>query len=442
MVSSTMYQLFLQVENVLPTELPIYSLAIGSIVLLILLFLGAIAAGAEIAYFTLQSKEVNYLKTRGDNTSNQIVQLIEQPATLLSTLKSTKKVAAVIITLAFYYLATTLFSNAIQKSMIIPIVIIISLIVILLVMEVIPKVYARQNNLRVAMFSAPIVTAMYLLFKNFVPNSEKNETETEIKIKKSNALSEQELFEAVSLRLGHEPSKEELDIFKGIIRFGEVTVKEIMQPRIHINAVREEWNLKQVREKVLRSRFSRMPVYKGTIDQIVGILYTKDLIRYMNEEEADWHAYIQPVFYIHEGKLIEDLFHEFQSRRVHVAIVVDEFGGTSGMVTLEDIMEEVVGEIRDEFDEDVLNFKKIDDQTFIFDGRTLINDMCRIIDADYSQFEKAKGENSSVAGLVLELAKRFPEVDDSYQLDQYEFTVLAVEKHHIERVKLKIHQTY
>lgn len=427
-----------QIDNVQPLALPIYNIVISTVILLSLLFLGAIAAGAEVALFTLQSKEVNYLKTRSDNASIQIVQLIEQPATLMSSLKSTKKVAAVVISLCLYYLADILLSDYLQKWVLIVLVIVISLVIIILILEVIPKVYARQNNLRLAMFSAPIVTGMYRLFKNFVPSAEQNESENEIKIKKSNALNEEELTEAVTLRLGHAPSKEELDIFKGIIRFGEVTVRQIMQPRMHISGVREEWNLQQVREKISRARYSRMPVYKETIDHIIGIIYTKELIKYMEASDADWHVHIQPAFYIHEGKLIEDLFQEFQNKRVHVAIVVDEFGGTSGMVTLEDIMEEVVGEIRDEFDEDVMNFKKIDADTYIFDGRTLINDMCRIINADFDIFENYKGESSSVAGLVLELAKKFPDIDETFHIEQYAFTVLALEEHRIERVKVKI----
>lgn len=428
----------LQLDNTITTDLPVYGIAISAVVLVAILFLGSLAAGAEVAFFTLQSKEVNYLKIRDDNASIQIVQLIEQPSSLLSAIKSMKVLASIIIVLCVYNLTNIFGSPYMSHWTVLTITAAISLVILLLVMEVIPKMYARQNNLRMAMFSVPFVSAMHSLFKNFVPSAEHSEEESDLKSLKSNILPQEELREAIQLRLGHEPSKEELDIFKGIIRFSEVVVREVMQPRMNISGIREEWSLEKVKDKVLKARFSRMPVYRETIDHIIGMLYTKDLVRYMDEKEADWHELIRPAFYVHEGKLIEDLFQEFQNRRIHAAIVVDEFGGTSGLVTLEDIMEEVVGEIRDEFDEDVLNFKKIDDFTYIFDGKTLINEMCRILGVDYTTFEDYKGESTSLAGLVLELAKKFPELNEVFVADHFEFTVLGIESLHIERVKVKV----
>lgn len=416
----------------------VYNIAISAVVLLFMLFIGSLAAGAEVAFFTLKSKEVNYLKIRDDNTSIQIVQLIEQPVSLLSSIRGTKVLASVVVVLCIFYLIELLVPDNITLWMKFLGTGVISMLLLLLVMEVIAKMYARQNNLRMAMFSVPFVSAMHSLFKNFVPSAKPLEEEPDLKSFKGNALSQEELREAIQLRLGHEPSKEELDIFKGIIRFSEVVVREVMQPRMNISGIREEWPLSKVIEKVLKSRFSRMPVYRETIDNIVGMLNTKDLVRFMDTPDADWHSLIRPAFFIHEGKLIEDLFQEFQNKRVHCAIVVDEFGGTSGLVTLEDIMEEVVGEIRDEFDEDVLNFKKIDDTTYIFDGKILINEMCRILGVDYHTFDEVRGESASLAGLVLELARKFPQPDEVFVSEGFEFTVLGVEEKHIERVKVKV----
>lgn len=432
-MTTTLGQLLLQAN-----DFPIYNVTVSAVILLFMLFLGSLAAGAEVAFFTLKSKEVNYLKIRDDSTSIQIVQLIEQPVTLLSSIRSTKVLSSVVVVICIFNLIQILVPDTIVLWMQLTGTAIISILLLLLVMEVIAKMYARQNNLRMAMFSVPFVSAMHSLFRNFVPYAAPLEDETDIKTFKAAALSQEELREAIQLRLGHEPSREELDIFKGIVRFSEVVVREVMQPRMNISGIREEWSLDKVTAKVLKSRFSRMPVYRETIDHIVGMLYTKDLVRFIDTPDADWHELIRPAFYIHEGKLIEDLFQEFQNKRVHAAIVVDEFGGTSGLVTLEDIMEEVVGEIRDEFDEDVLNFKKIDEFTYIFDGKILINELCRILAVDYHTFDEVKGESASLAGLVLELARKFPQPDDVFVADNFEFTVLGVEEKHIERVKVKV----
>lgn len=432
-----MHLTLLQAASTVVTELPVYHIAITAILMLVSLFFGAIAAGAEVALFTLNVKDVNYLKTRTDKPSMQIVEMIEHPNTLLSTLRTAKVTAAVIVVMASIYLAKILMPAEVPQAWSNAIVMVFSAVLLLLVIEILPKVYARQNNVRMAMFSISFVSLMFLFFKNFVPSKEedKEQLDRELK-KKSSVISEEEFKETVALRLGKEPGKEELDIFKGIMKFSEITVKQVMQPRMNISGIRERWDLSQVRDKVVRSRFSRMPVYKETIDQIVGMLHTKDLIQFMQEEQEDWHSLIRPALFIPEGKLIEDLFQEFQQQRVHAAIVVDEFGGTSGLVTLEDIVEEVVGEIRDEFDEDVLNFKKLDDHTFIFDGKTLINEMCRVLDVDINTFEQERGESTSVAGLVLEVAKKFPAVGEEIHINDYKFIVMAIEKLHIERVKV------
>lgn len=426
-----------QLFFVVPDEISISGIVISALLLLLMLFLGSIAAGAEIAFFTLKSKEVNYLKTRKDNTSRQVVQLIEQPSSLLSSIKSMKMLSSVFIVLLIFNIVHTLTLSNMERWVQVLIVIVLAVILLLLVMDIIPKMYARKHNLRMVLFSAPFVNMMYGLFKNFVPSKERKQSQGE-DINNAHHLSQEELREAIQMRLGHEPSKEELDIFKGILRFSEVMVKEVMQPRMNISGIREEWDLARVRQKILDSRFSRLPVYKGTIDNIIGIVNSKDLIKYIERQEVDWHEIIRPVFYVHERKLIEDLFQEFQEKRVHMAIVVDEFGGTSGLVTLEDIMEEVVGEIRDEFDEDILNYKKIGDDSYIFEGKILINEFCRTIGVDYHTFDTIKGESTSLAGLVLELAKKFPENNEVFIYEQFEFTVLGIDNHIIERVKVKL----
>ena len=196
----------------------------------------------------------------------------------------------------------------------------------------------------------------------------------------------------------------------------------------------------EVRNYCLEAGYSRLPVYKESLDKVAGVIYTKDFLPHIDSDNVNWHTLIRPAYFVHEGKLIEDLLKEFQQKRMHFAIVVDEFGGTSGIITLEDIMEEIIGDIKDEFDEDDLNYKKIDDHNFIFEGKTLINDVCRVIGVPSDTVENARGESDSLAGLIIEISGKFAAVNETIHYQQYEFTVLAVEKMHIQRVKLTINE--
>lgn len=429
--------------EVVTTELPIYNITTALVILLVMLFLGAIAAGAEVSFFTLSVKDVNYLKTREDNgASGQLVQLVERPATLLSTLKASKAFCAIIIVGCTIYIVGLLLGGldiSHKKWLQAAIVLFLDFILILLVVELIPKVYARQHNIRMALFSTPIVNILFYLFKTFVPGRDEEESIFERELRRSSSgLSDEELEEAITSRLGKQVGSEEIDIFKGIMKFGNITVKQIMQPRMSISGIREQWSLAKLRQKALSVGYSRLPVYQGNIDHIIGMFYTKDLVGLTTLDEYDWHGLIRPVFFVHESKLIEDLFQEFQNKRLHAAIVVDEFGGTSGIVTLEDIMEQIVGEIRDEFDEDVLKYKKLNDYTFIFEGKMLINDMLRIMGLPADAFDTIRNDSSSVAGLVLEVAKRFPSIDDKVLIDNIQFTILGIEHLHIERIRVEI----
>lgn len=416
-------------------EMLIYVIAVLTFLTLFFLFIGSIAAGSEVAFFTLTSKDINYFKIREDNASSQIVNLTEEPYALKYTLRSTKIFCSTAITACTLFISFELFESYFSEKLYLLILVLIANVIIqLCVMESIPKVYARQNKIRMALFSVPFISIFFHLLKGVV--SKRKYDEMLIDKENTHALSPQEFEEAVQLKLGHDPSKEELDMFRGIMKFGQITVKQVMRPRMNISSIREEWNIEEVRNKILRARFSRMPVYKGTIDHIVGILFSKDLLELDQRNEKDWHTLIRPALYVHETKLIEELFQEFQSKRVHIAIVVDEYGGTSGLITLENIMEQVVGEIRDEYEEDVLNYKKIDEGQYIFDGRTHINAMCRILGVEYDTFNKYKGQSTSINGLILEVSKKYPDKDDIIRIGQFEFVILEIEKQQIERVKV------
>lgn len=426
---------FFMIDFGFSNDMMSYAIAILSFITLFFLFIGSIAAGAEIAFFTLSSKDINYFKIRPDNASGQIVNLTEKPFALKYTLRSTKVLSSIIITACTFIIAMTLLEDLIPNLYtILVIVLICNILLQLLIMECIPKIYARQNKIRMALFSVSFVSIFFHLLKNFV--SKKRYDDILNKKETGNALTPKEFEEAVRLKLGHEPSKEELDMFRGIMKFGQITVKQVMEPRRDISSIREEWNIEEVRRKILKSRFSRMPVYRSTIDNITGILFSKDLLELDEKKESDWHTLIRPALYVHETKLIEDLFQEFQTKRVHMAIVVDEYGGTSGLVTLENIMEQVVGEIRDEYEVEVLNYKKIDDNNFIFEGKTHINVMCRVLGVEYDTFNKYKGQSTSINGLLLEVSKKFPAKDDVIQIENFTFEILETVKHQIERVKV------
>jgi len=409
------------------------------VLILVLLFLGAVAAGAEVAFFTLNSKDVNYLKTKDQPSSRQVVQLLEHPELLLSTLRASKYVLAIAVIIAANYM-THLFMPKEQNVFVSFLIILIGITFLLLLFgEILPKVYARQNNVRLALFAAPIVQVMFGIFKPlsfFLADSTEYRDQKEAR--RHTGINNDELEEAIELSIGHATTKEEVDIFKGIMKFGNITVKQIMHPRLDVSAIRENWSFPKVREKILSGGYSRMPVYRNNIDQIVGMVYTKDFLPYTEIDDFDWHSLIRPAFFVHEHKLIEDLLQEFQQRRLHFAIVVDEFGGTSGIVTLEDIMEEIIGDIRDEFDEDEHNYRKIDDDNFIFEGKMLINDMCRVMGVPFETFEEIRGDSDSIAGLILELAGKFPSVNEKISFQQFDFIVLSIEKLRIGRVKVEI----
>ncbi|HEY9258939.1 transporter associated domain-containing protein, partial [Chitinophaga sp.] len=234
-------------------------------------------------------------------------------------------------------------------------------------------------------------------------------------------------------------SQEEKNILKGILKFGNITVKQIMRGRLDVNGVEYDSPFGDIVKRVADLHYSRLPVYKDNLDNIVGVIHTKDLLPHLDKGSSfDWHEVMRQPFFVHGHKLIEDLLSEFQSRRMHFAVVVDEFGGTSGIVTLEDIMEEVIGDIKDEFDEEEFNYNKVDNFTYVFEGKTMLNDVCRIMNIPAETFETVKGESDSLGGLILELAGKFPEENSVINYNNFDFTVLEVNKMRIQKVQVTI----
>lgn len=409
------------------------------ILILAILFLASIAAGAEIGFFSLKVKDINYLKTKEDSNSRMIISILEEPELLLSTLRVSKYSLSILVILLIAFLSKLVSPPETQMVLIYTIVIILCLGLLLLFVEILPKVYSKHNNIRMSSFAAPVVNLLFLTFKGFgqllVDSKEYKETKRNRKTFEVDNL--KELESVLEASLGHTASKEEVDIFKGVLKFGSISVKQIMQPRLDVVAIRENWTSTKLKERVLDGGYSRLPVYRNNIDEIVGMIHAKDLLPFLDVDSFDWHNLIRPAYYVHQHKLIDDLLNDFRDNRVHFAVVVDEFGGTSGIITLEDVMEEIVGDIKDEFDEDEHNFRKINDNAYIFEGRMLINDMCRVMSIPLATFSEIRGESDSIAGLVLEIAGKFPTVNEQVSYELYDFTVLSVDKLRVEKVKVE-----
>lgn len=412
------------------------------IIILVLLFLTAITAGAETAYFSLTAKDITYLKTKDKPSMKQALRLLDKPKMLLATIV----VANNSINIAIIITTNLLVSEFIKPgtnpvlSFLVQVVIVTFLLV--LFGEVLPKVYATQNNLRMALLTGTTISILMGIFKpvSRVLVSSTNFIEERLGKKMNNNISSEDFEHAIELTVGHTATKEEVNIFRGILKFGNITARQIMRTRLDVNGLEYDMTFAEVQQYCVEVGYSRLPVYKETLDKISGMIHTKDFLPHMEETSLDWHALIRPAYFVHESKLIEDLLKEFQQKRIHLAIVVDEFGGTSGILTLEDIMEEIIGDIKDEFDDDDLNFKKIDDKNFVFEGKTPINDVCRIIGEQPDRFDAVRGESDSLAGLILEISGKFPVLNETIHYEQYDFTVLALDKMRIQRVKLTINE--
>jgi gliding motility-associated protein GldE len=406
------------------------------------LLLTAITAGAETAYFSLTAKDINYLKLKEEGSARQTLNLLEQPKRLLATILVANNFINIAIVIATNLLVNQLMPDTISPVMLFLVQVVAVTFLLVLFGEVLPKVYATQNNLKMALFSAPVLNVMSNLFKpvSNILVSSTNYIETKLGNKTSNNISNEDFEHAIELTVGHTATREEVNIFKGILKFGNITARQIMRTRMDVSGVPHELSFPEVQKLAIEVGYSRMPVYKESLDKVAGIIYTKDFLPYTEDTNFDWHTLIRPAYFVHEGKFIEDLLKEFQQKRIHFAVVVDEFGGTSGIVTLEDIMEEIIGDIKDEFDDDDLHFKKIDDHNFIFEGKTLINDVARMIGLPSDEFEDVRGESDSLAGLILEISGKFPAVNETVSYKHYDFTVLNIDKMRIQRVKLTINE--
>lgn len=429
---------------------PLYSIAVntlqageiaGLIVIAILIVLSASVSGSEVAYFSLDPNDLSNISSSDKEKDKRVVKLLEKPRTLLATILIANNLFNVGIIITSYFILHSTFQFSDEWIGFLFEVVIVTFFIVLFG-EVIPKVFANNNSIGFARSLSRMLLFFRRLFNPFskILIRATNLLESRLQLKSQDTITQDDLDQAIDITTDGSSSKEEVDILKGIVKFGNILVKQIMCSRMDIIAIEHTAKFREVFDTVVESGFSRIPVYEDDIDHIRGVLYAKDLLPYTKRgDEFKWHDLIRPAFFVPENKRIEDLMTEFQNRRIHQAIVVDEYGGTAGIITLEDIMEEIIGDIQDEFDDSVeIDFQKIDDKQFIFEGKTQLNDMCKIMKIKPQEFDDVIGDADTIAGLLLEITQKMPEQNDVIMYHNYQFTVLAIGKRRIRQVKVSI----
>jgi gliding motility-associated protein GldE len=418
--------------------------ALNGIILILLLISSALISGSEIAFFSLNQKDINEL-SNSRKEKNIVVTLLEKPRKLLATILITNNFINILIVLLFASLAETLFGNfnlslnlyffAVPIRFLLEIILVTFLI--LLFGEVLPKVYASRNALSFSKKMSKFIHTINILLTPFSTPLITITKWIEQKLgSKARSFSVETLSQALELTSQDPTNKDEQKILQGIVSFGNTETVQIMKPRIDVFALSEDETYEEVLNKILINGYSRNPVYKENIDNIVGVLYAKDLLAHLNKKSFKWQTLLRETFFVPENKKLDDLLGDFRAKKNHLAIVVDEYGGTSGLVTLEDVIEEIVGDINNEFDHEDISYSKIDENNYLFEGKTSIKDFCKILDdEDEDIFEEEKGESETLAGFILEISGKFPKIGEKITFKNYIFTIEALDKKRIKQVK-------
>ena len=428
-------------------QLDVMSL-IAVVFFVVLLFCSALISGTEVAFFSLSKTEIIKISEESKE-QNPVVLLLQKPSKLLATILITNNFINILIVLIFASLGEVFFkdqnlsltligftlpSNLIKFS----IEVVLVTFLILLFGEVLPKVYASRRALKFCnLMCRPLQFLTFFLTPLSSPLINLTTViEKQLGSKNSN-FSVEILSKALELTSEGSTTKEEQKILEGIVSFGNTETVQIMKPRIDIFALSHDEPYSEVLTKILHHGYSRNPVYKDSIDNIVGVLYSKDLLGFLDKKEFQWQELLREPFFVPENKKLDDLLGDFRERKNHLAVVVDEYGGTSGIVTLEDVIEEIVGEINDEFDTDDLSYSKIDVNNYIFDGKITIKDFCKVLeDTNEEKFEEYKGESETIAGFILEISGKFPKIGEKINFDIYTFTIEALDRKRIKQLKV------
>jgi len=403
----------------------------------VLLVFSALISGSEVAYFSLKQTQLN-VESKTFKKRKLVAKLLSNPKRLLATILVANNFINIAIVLLFASLSHLLLADLSEVTRFVIEVIVVTFL-ILLFGEILPKVYASRNNEKFAGFMAKPIGVMQKVLSIFSIPMQAGTTFLEDKLTKTKSeISISKLSQALELTSDGETTDGEQKILDGIVSFGNTDTRQVMRSRVDIFALNSVTSFSEVLQLIIKAGYSRIPVYEETLDKIVGMLYVKDLLPYLEKKDVKWQELIREPFFVPENKKLDDLLKEFQEKKVHLAIVVDEYGGTSGVVTLEDIVEEIIGDINDEFDDESLVYSKLDDHNYVFEGKTSLKDIYRVVDIDEELFEEYKGEAETIAGFVLEISGGFPKKDEKITFQGYAFTVESLDSKRIRQLKLTL----
>ena len=424
--------------SVIHVNAPDLEIIIGLTILILLLLGSALMSASEVAYFSFRPEDIEKFKSTKSKQAKSALKLYNKPEKLLSTILVANNTINIAIVLLAAFISARLFDFS--EEPVIGFIVNVFVITFLLLFfgEVMPKVYASRNHVAVALFMARPLALLQKVFQpvTFLLISTSSLVRRRSGARHSN-ISMDDLSDA--LELTSEDFNEDEKILKGIVNFGNTSVSAIMCPRIDVTAVDIKSGFDKIVPEIIASGFSRIPVYSGSFDTVKGILYAKDVLPYTNNPAGfKWQALLRPPYFVPETKKINDLLKEFQTRKIHMAVVIDEYGGTSGIVTLEDILEEIVGEISDESDEEQVLFRKLDEKTYIFEGKILLNDFCKIIDIEEDLFEEVRGESETLAGLMLEITGEIPQKDQIIKNGDFIFRIESADRRRINEIRVEI----
>ncbi|MDA8847827.1 gliding motility-associated protein GldE [Flavobacteriaceae bacterium] len=416
--------------------------------LVILLMASALISGAEVALFSLTQKDIDEAKKTKSKSFEIIIDLLTQPKKLLASILVANNFINIAIVILFASLGDSLFEgldselnlSGFKIDLVFFIEVVLITFLILFIGEILPKVYANRNNLKFSKFMAYPLKVLDIIISPISIPMQRITLGIHKKLgKQKSTLNVGYLSQALELASNEDTTKEEQKILQGIVSFGNTDTKQVMRPRIDIFALDESAKYSEIISEIIKNGYSRIPVYKDSIDSVTGILYVKDLLPHLQKKKFDWTTLLRTPFFVPENKKLDDLMVEFQEKKIHLAVVVDEYGGTSGVVSLEDIIEEIVGDISDEFDDDDLIYSKLDAYNFVFEGKTTLKDFYRITKlSNESIFEDEKGEAETLAGFVLEISKSFPKLNSKINFKTYTFTVEALSNKRIKQLKVTL----
>lgn len=424
---------------------PEIGLVLKLVFLILLLVCSGLISGAEVALFGLSQTELNEMRNSGSAKVNIISRLLEKPKKLLATILIANNAINIGIVLLLNDIGDTLFAGIdrvyfgfISARFLLEVI--LATFLILLFGEILPKIYANRNRRAFALRMAYVLRVLDFLFTPLTGPMRKGTMILYKRLgKQKSNLSVDHLSQALQLTSEGDTTREEQKILEGIVSFGNTDTKQVMRPRLDIFALPDDMKYPEVLEEIKKHGYSRIPVYSESLDNMLGVLYVKDLLPYLERKSFNWVSLIRAPIFVPENKKLDDLLMEFQSKKNHLAVVVDEFGGTSGIVTLEDVIEEIVGDISDEFDDEDLVYSKLDEYNYVFEGKTNLKDFYRAIQLeDDTEFEESKGESETIAGFVLEIAGRFPRRGEHIPFGGFEFMVESIDKKRLKQIKVTL----